>query len=88
MTSKRTITISFSADASDDEIHKRRNFGEDLWREIEVTKMGDIGGLDAIEAARDQFAVYVKHARQINRVKKRVHELLDAHMLSESAKVT
>lgn len=48
MGSQKTITIKTPTNASGELTHQIRNFGEDLWREVEQKDLGDVGGLETV----------------------------------------
>lgn len=88
MPPQKTITITFPANSDGSLTHQVRNFGEDLWREIEQTKLGDVGGIEAVDRATDTLRVHIYHTRKIGTVRKLVEKLLKAHFLDYRSEIS
>lgn len=88
MPAQKTIIILFSTNSDGALTHQVRNFGEDLWREIEQTDLGDVGGLETVDRATDKLKVQIHHTRKINTVRKLVDKLLKAHFLDYRSEVS
>lgn len=88
MPKQKTIVIEFETDTDMSLIHQVRNFGEDLWRQIEVVKLGSAGGLEQVDQATNQLLVTVYHVRKIGTVRALVAKLLKAHNLDGRSTVT
>lgn len=87
MPAQKTITIRFPTNTDGSLTHQIRNFGEDLWREIEETKLGDLGGISTVDSATDTLTVRVFHTRKIGTVRKLVEKLLKEHFLDYRSNV-
>lgn len=85
---RKTITILFPTNSDGALTHQVRNFGEDLWREIEQADLGDIGGIETVDRATDELRVQIHHTRKISTVRKLVDRLLKAHFLDYRAEVS
>lgn len=73
------LIIAFSSPTLD-EIHRIRNFGEDLFRTFKANNWAQIS-LDAIDRAEDQLLVIVRHRKQVRRVKSLIeHMLAEQHL--------
>ena len=72
MPARKTITILFPANIEGTLTHTVRNFGEDLWRKIEQTDLGDLGGIETVDKTTTSLRVKVHHTRKIRTVRKRV----------------
>ncbi len=84
MSPQRTIRLRFAlCDPAD--IHRIRNLGEDLYRQIERTELGDIGGLDTVDRATDSLVVHIPHARHVRRMQRMVEDLVREHGLRDMA---
>ena len=63
-------------------LHIFRNCGEDLWRQIELPRLGDIGGLETIDTARDCFTIELGPRGNANRTVALIRDILDQHHLT------
>lgn len=88
MPKQKTIVIEFETDTDMSLIHQVRNFGEDLWRQIERERLGSVGGLAQVDQATNQLIVVVYHTRKIGTVRALVTKLLKGHMLDGRSTVT
>lgn len=88
MAIQKTIIIDFPTSANGELVHYVRNLGEDFWRLIERKKLGDVGGLEAIDCATNQLVVRVFHARKVMTVRKLVEQLIKNRFLDDHAIVT
>lgn len=88
MSSQKIIVIAFPADINGSLTHQVRNFGEDIWREIEQSGLGDVGGIDAIDQATDVLRIHVFRIQKVGTVRKLVEKLLKAHILHTRSKVS
>ncbi|HMB47455.1 MAG TPA: hypothetical protein VKN63_04185 [Afifellaceae bacterium] len=82
---QKKITLIFPSNTDGRLTHRIRNFAEDLWREIEKSGLGDVGGLETVDQAVDILTIQIKHARKTGYVRKRVRNLLKSHLLADSA---
>ena len=88
MPAKLTTIISFPTN-KDGHLTKRvRDFGEDLWREIESRGLGNVGGLKTVDAAVDKLIVHADANKLVGQVRKRVEALLKQHLLHKLAAIT
>ncbi len=88
MALQRTIVIDFATNSDGDLTHQVRNFGEHLWHYVEREKLGDVGGLAAVDSATDRLVVRVFHAKKVNTVRKLVDTLLKNHFLDDRSHIT
>lgn len=88
MPSQKTITIHFPGNHDGSLTHQVCDFGEDLWREIEPTKLGDVGGIEKIDLATDTLCIQIHHTRKIGTVRKLVDQLLKTHLLEDKSEVS
>ncbi|MEL7257917.1 MAG: hypothetical protein AAFN80_08735 [Pseudomonadota bacterium] len=88
MAAQKTITILFPTNSDGALTHQVRNFGEDLWREIEQTGLGDVGGIETVDRATDKLKVQIHHTRKISTVRMLVDKLLKAHFLDYRSEVS
>ena len=79
MPAQKTITITFPANHDDSLTHRIRNFGEDLWREIEEEGLGSVGGIETVDRATDTVQISIHHTRKIGTVRKLADKMLKAH---------
>jgi hypothetical protein len=81
----RAIRIAISDPPTGDIIHRFRNFGEDLYRELreECTV-----SLDEIDSSTTAFVVRDIHKRDLRRITKMITELLREHHFEATATVT
>ena len=87
MPAQKTITITFPANHDDSLTHQIRNFGEDLWREIEKERLGSIGGIETVDRATDTLRISIHHTRKIGTVRKLVDKMLKTHFLDHRSEV-
>lgn len=87
MPAQKTITIRFPTNRDGALTHQVRNFGEDLWREIEQADLGSVGGIDTVDKATDTINVQIHNTRQISTIRKLVDKLLKAHFLANQSEV-
>ena len=88
MPAKKTITIVFPTNSDGALTHQIRNFGEDLWREVEQTSLGDVGGLVSVDKATNKLMIQIHKTRKISTVKKLVEKHLKAHFLDYRSEVS
>ena len=88
MAPQRIIIVDFPTNTDGELTHQVRNLGEDFWRLIEREKLGDVGGLDAVDSATDRLVVRVFLAKEVRTVRKLVAELLKSHFLDCRSNVT
>jgi hypothetical protein len=84
----RQIVINF--DMGPDrfsDIHRIRNFGEDLYRHSRDDGWASIAIAD-VDRATDQLKISVRSARRIRRAVQMIEKLLAQHSLSEMASVS
>ena len=81
----RTLRIAISDPPTGDIIHRFRNFGEDVYRELreECTVR-----IDEIDASTTSFMVRDIHRRDLRRITRIITELLREHHFEASATVT
>ncbi len=84
---EKTITITFPNNHDGSLTHQIRNFGEELWSEIERAKLGDVGGLEAVDKATDMLSVQIYRTRKVRTVRRMVDKLLEAHFLDYRSEV-
>lgn len=88
MAPKRLIRLTFPANTDGKLTHQVCNLGEDLYREIELAGLGDLGGLAAVDTATDMLLVTIKHRSMIGRVRGCVTKLVAKHLLADRTLVT
>ncbi|MEO4041169.1 hypothetical protein AAFN47_06125 [Hoeflea sp. CAU 1731] len=88
MPGQKIATIFFPSNKDGHLTTRIRNLGEDLWREIESRGLGDVGGLKTVDKAIDTLVVRAENAQLVGQVKKRIENLLKAHLLHKLAAVT
>lgn len=87
MPAQKTITIRFPETSDGSLTHQIHNFGEDIWREIEQTGLGDVGGLETVDRATDELSIKIFRTSKIWTVRKLVERILKAHFLDYRSKV-
>lgn len=88
MVIERNIDVFFPTNTDGSLTHQVRNLGEDFWRLIELEKLGDVGGFQAIDSATDRLVIRVFHARKVRIVRKMVASILKNHLLDSRSQVT
>ncbi|WP_309668426.1 hypothetical protein [Tabrizicola sp.] len=88
MASKKLIRIVFPTNTDGSLTHQVRNLGEDLWREVEATRLGDVGGFATIDRATDTLLVTVYHTRKVGRARAIVQKLVAQHLLTDRSQIT
>ena len=83
----RQIVINFilGPDRSSD-IHRVRNFGEDLYRHCRNDGWASISLAD-VDRATDQLKVSIRSARRVRRTAQMIEKLLVQHFLSDIAQL-
>ena len=88
MPAQKTILIRFPTNSDGSLTHQVRNFGEDIWREIEQAGLGDVGGIETVDRAIDELSVTVSRSSKIGTVKLLVERHLRSHLLDGQSEVT
>jgi len=74
-----TLAIDFPG-STHDEVHRIRNFGEDLHRALKNNGWAEIS-LDAVDVATDRLLVTVPHRKEVRRVEALIERMLsDQHL--------
>jgi hypothetical protein len=74
----------FSIRFVSDDVHKIRNFGEDLARTMREQRLGSVGGIDS---AIDKISGILTSRRDLGEWRKIVRRMLEKHYLAEVATV-
>jgi hypothetical protein len=69
------------------DIHRIRNFGEDLYRRCREDGWASISIHD-VDRATDQLRVSVRSARRVRRIARMITELLEKHFLGNIARLS
>ena len=69
------------------DIHRMRNFGEDLWRACRDDGWASIT-LDEVDKATKQLCVTVRVARRVRRIAAMIQKLLERHYLTDTVNLT
>jgi hypothetical protein len=77
---QHTLAVDFTIH----DVHRVRNFGEDLWRALRDDRSAT-ASLDEIDSATTRMHVVVRSTRQLKRVSKLIEGLLAEHNLSTVA---
>jgi uncharacterized protein YggU (UPF0235/DUF167 family) len=85
---KKLIRIDFPTNRDGSLTHQIRNLGEDLYREIEVPGVADLGGLEAVDTATDRLEVRIHRTSLVGRTRAQVQEIIARHLLADRAVVT
>lgn len=88
MAAKKTILIQFPANPDANFVHRLRNLGEDLWREVERSGLGSVGGIETVDCAADRLRVEIRKTRKIRTVRKLVEKLLAVHFSDYEPTIT
>lgn len=79
MPTGRTILIEFPGGLDNTMLYRIRNLGEDLVRQIEMTTLGDLGGIGTTDAATNTLTIHVPHARRVRRVRDMAEKIAGRH---------
>lgn len=69
------------------DVHRNRNFGEDVWRIYRDERGVDIS-LDEIDRAIDSFPIGVRRPNSVRLVRQKVEHHLERHNLTAEIQVT
>jgi len=84
----RHIVIDFTLGPDrNSDIHRIRNFGEELWAACRADGWSSIS-LNDVDRATDQLIVAVRSARRVRRTVQMIEELLAKHHLASIVRVT
>ncbi|MDR6267168.1 hypothetical protein [Roseobacter sp. N2S] len=91
MAVQRIILLKFPENTTSSQRHKVRNFAEDLYSEIEVNGVAEMGGMEAADTICGiggcELRVSVAKSKDIATVRKVVMKLLADHYLDENCTV-
>jgi hypothetical protein len=76
--------LAFSIRFRSDDVHKVRNFGEELARTMREQRLGTV---DEIDRAIDEISGVLASRRELGEWRKMIRRMLDKHYLAEVANV-